>query len=108
MAFLVEMELPINPCVMVGRPSLQGRREADMRVLPMTVLTAAMLVLLPVMGSGVRSVEEAGTASRVTVIHKNLSSPTIEELAQKAGDRSNAGTPEEEPSFESLRKAQWI
>jgi hypothetical protein len=79
-----------------------------MRLFPVTVLTAAIVVMLPVIGGGVRSVEQTAIASRVTVIHKNLSSPTIEELGQKAGDPSNAGTPDSEPSFESQRKAQWI
>jgi hypothetical protein len=88
--------------------SLKRRREAAMRLFLVTVLTAAILVMLPVVGGGVLSVEEAAVPSRVTVIHKNLSSPTVEELGQKAGDPSNAGAPDEEPSFDAQRKAQWI
>jgi len=79
-----------------------------MRLVPVIFLTAAIVVMLPVVGGGVRSVEQTATASRVTVIHKNLSSPTVEELGQKAGDPSQAGTPDNEPSFEAQRKAQWI
>jgi hypothetical protein len=45
--------------------------------------------------------------ARVTVIHKNLSSPTIEELGLKAGDPSHADAPDQVPLLRP-RKAQWI
>jgi hypothetical protein len=50
--------------------------------------------------------EDQGPA-RLTVIEKNLVSPTLEELGQKAGDPSKAQAPVE-PLFLGERKAQWI
>jgi hypothetical protein len=79
-----------------------------MQLVQMTILTAAILIMMPIIGGGVRTLEESAVPSRVTVIHKNLSSPTLEELGQKAGDPGNAGAPDNEPVFDSQRKAQWI
>lgn len=78
-----------------------------MRLGLVTIITASILVIAPIIGARV-SVEETSQASRITVVHKNLASPTLEELGQKAGDPSNAGVPESEPIFVSPRKGQWI
>jgi hypothetical protein len=72
-----------------------------MRFLLMAIAVVAAFVLLPV------TAERDPGLERVTVIHKNLESPTLEELRQKAGDPSQAGAPEE-PILNSPRKAQWI
>jgi hypothetical protein len=85
---------------------ITAAREAIMKLVLVTVLTAIILVI-PVIG-GVHLAEKSPVSSRVTVIHKNQASPTIEDLGQKAGDPSNAGAPDNEPLFDSKRKAQWI
>jgi hypothetical protein len=88
--------------------SLQRKRETGMRLGLVTIIAASILVIAPVIGALVLSVDETSQASRITVVHKNLASPSLEELGQKAGDPSNAGVPESEPIFVSPRKSQWI
>jgi hypothetical protein len=72
-----------------------------MRLFLVAILAAGAFAILPMIGGP--GLEE----ERVTVIHKNLESPTLEELGQKAGDPSQAEAPEE-PILNSPRKAQWI
>jgi hypothetical protein len=74
-----------------------------------TTLTAAILIVMPIIGSGMRAMDDDIAAPpRVTVVHKNLSSPTLEELGQKAGDPAQAGVPESTRDFGSPRTEQWI
>jgi hypothetical protein len=69
-------------------------------------IAAAILVILPVAGMTLSSRGDQEPA-RLTVIEKNMTSPTLEELGQKAGDPSNAEAPVE-PLILGERKAQWI
>ena len=73
-----------------------------------TTLTAAILIVMPIIGSGMRAMDDIAAPPRVTVVHKNLSSPTLEELGQKAGDPAQAGVPESTRDFGSPRTEQWI
>ena len=78
-----------------------------MKQLLFIFIAAAILVSLPFAGGmGLSSQEEHGPA-RLTVIEKNMLSPTLEELGQKAGDPSRAQAPVA-PLFFGERKAQWI
>lgn len=74
-----------------------------MRLFLVAILAAVAVAIVPIMGGKILNPQE----ERVTVIHKNLQSPTLEELGQKAGDPSQAEAPEE-PLLNSPRKAQWI
>jgi hypothetical protein len=76
-----------------------------MRFILVTILAAGAMAALPFAG-GVW-MDEA-EAPRVTVIYKNLASPTLEELGQKAGDPSTAGAPDALPVFAPRAREQWI
>ncbi|HEY7764560.1 MAG TPA: hypothetical protein VIB38_06195 [Aestuariivirgaceae bacterium] len=68
------------------------------------ISTVAVLIMLPLLGSAaLKPSEEA----RLTVVHKNMTSPTLEELGQKAEDARQTVTPPQ-PNFSTPRKAQWI
>jgi hypothetical protein len=70
-------------------------------------IAAVILMILPLAGGVALSSREQPQPVRLTVMEKNMTSPTLEELGQKAGDPSNAELPVE-PLFLSVRKAQWI
>jgi hypothetical protein len=72
-----------------------------------TTLTAAILVVLPIVGSGMRQMHNIAAPARVTIVEKNQSSPTLEELGQKAGDPAQADAPQN-TGFGSPRTEQWI
>jgi hypothetical protein len=65
----------------------------------------AIVIIAPLLASGLQRPSEDAQV-RLTVVHKNMISPTLQELGQKAGDPSQADTPE--PIFVNTRKAQWI
>jgi hypothetical protein len=73
-----------------------------------TTLTAAILVTLPMIGSGMRALDNVAAPVRMTIVEKNLTSPTLEELGHKAGDPAQAGAPEDARDFGTPRKEQWI
>jgi hypothetical protein len=77
-----------------------------MRIILATIAALAVFMALPT-DSRIAAPAAAPAAERVTVIHKNLSSPTIEELGQKAGDPSHADAPDPVLLFKP-RKSQWI
>jgi hypothetical protein len=77
-----------------------------MRIILATIAALGLFMALPT-GSRIMAPETVPAPERVTVIHKNLSSPTLEELGRKAGDPSHADAPEQVPLF-GPRKAQWI
>jgi hypothetical protein len=79
-----------------------------MQLFLVTTLTAAILIVLPIVGSGMRAMDHIAAPPHVTIVHKNLSSPTLEELGQKAGDPAQAGVPENARDFGSPRTEQWI
>jgi len=79
-----------------------------MKLFLVTALTAAILVVLPIIGSGMRALDDIAAPSRMTVVEKNQSSPTLEELGHKAGDPAQAGVPENARDFGSPRTEQWI
>ncbi len=70
-------------------------------------IAAAILIIMPLAGGMTLSSREDQGPARLTVIEKNLASPTLEELGQKAGDPSKAQAPVE-PLFLGERKEQWI
>jgi hypothetical protein len=76
-----------------------------MQLFLVTMLTAAILVLLPIMGGGMRVLDHP---ARMTIVEKNQSSPTLEELGRKAGDPAQADVPETSRDFGSPRTEQWI
>jgi hypothetical protein len=79
-----------------------------MQLFLVTTLTAAILVVLPIIGSGMRAVDNIAAPVRMTIVKKNLSSPTLEELGHKAGDPAQADAPENARDFGTPRKEQWI
>ena len=79
-----------------------------MQLFLVTTLTAAILVVLPIVGSGMRQMHNIAAPARVTIVEKNQSSPTLEELGQKAGDPAQADVPQNAPGFGSPRTEQWI
>jgi hypothetical protein len=79
-----------------------------MQLFFVTTLIAAILVILPIIDSGMRALENTAAPARMTVIMKNQSSPTREELGQKAGDPAQADVPENARDFGSPRTEQWI
>jgi hypothetical protein len=79
-----------------------------MQLFLVTVLTAAILVLLPVIGGGMRTLDQIAAPARMTIVEKNQSSPTLEELGHKAGDPAQADVPETARDFGSPRTEQWI
>jgi hypothetical protein len=79
-----------------------------MQIVLAAILGAAILIMMPILGKGVGVSDDSAGLARVTVIHKNLTSPTLEELGQKAGDPSNAVVPEPEPLLQAKRTEQWI
>jgi hypothetical protein len=76
-----------------------------MKFFLVTALTGAILVVLPIIGSGMRALDHT---VRMTIVEKNQSSPTLEELGRKAGDPAPADVPETERDFGSPRTEQWI
>ena len=68
-------------------------------------IAAAILVSLPLAGRMDLSSHEE--PARLTIIEKNMTSPTLQELGQKVGNPSRAQAPVE-PLFFGERKAQWI
>jgi hypothetical protein len=68
------------------------------------ISAVAILVMLPLFGSAAL---KPGEEARLTVVHKNMTSPTLEELGRKAGDARQTVTPPQ-PTFMTPRKAQWI
>ena len=70
-------------------------------------IAGTIAVILTWAGGMALSLSEAEAPARLTVIEKNMTSPTLEELGQKAGDASNAQAPVE-PVIFGERKAQWI
>jgi hypothetical protein len=79
-----------------------------MQLFLVTTLTAAILVVLPILGSGIREMDKVAAPARMTIVEKNLTSPTLEELGHKAGDPAQAGAPEDARDFGTPRKEQWI
>jgi hypothetical protein len=73
-----------------------------------TALTGAILVVMPIIGSGMRALDHVAAPVRMTIVEKNQSSPTLEELGRKAGDPAPADVPETERDFGSPRTEQWI
>jgi hypothetical protein len=78
-----------------------------MQLFLVTTLTAAILILVPIIGSGTSGVDMAGS-QRETIVYKNQRSPTLQELGRKAGDPAQAGVPERAPELGSRRTGQWI
>ena len=79
-----------------------------MRLFLVTTLTAAILVVLPIISSGMRAMDNIAAPPRMTIVEKNLSSPTLEELGHKAGDPAQADVPENARDFGTARTEQWI
>jgi len=73
-----------------------------MQLFLVTTLTAAILVVLPIVGSGMREMHNIAAPARMTIVEKNQSSPTLEELGQKAGDPAQADAAQHQT--ESLRR----
>ena len=73
-----------------------------------TTLTAAILVTLPIIGSGMRALDNVAAPERMTIVEKNLTSPTLEELGHKAGDPAQAGVMQNTGDFGTPRTEQWI
>ena len=71
-------------------------------------LIAAILVVLPVLGFGMRARDNIAAPVRMTIVEKNQSSPTMEELGHKAGDPAQADVPQTDRDFSSPRTEQWI
>ena len=78
-----------------------------MKQLLLISIAGALSVILPIAGGMALSTREVPEPARLTVIEKNMTSPTLQELGQKAGDPSNAQAPVE-PLLFGVRKAQWI
>ena len=78
-----------------------------MKRLLLISIAGAILVILPVAGEMALSTGEVAEPARLTVIEKNMTSPTLEELGRKAGDPSTVQGPVE-PLLFGERKAQWI
>jgi hypothetical protein len=78
-----------------------------MKHLLFILIAAAILVSLPLAGGMDFFSAEEQPPARLTVIEKNMTSPTLEELGQKRGDPSRAQAPVE-PLFFGERKEQWI
>ena len=78
-----------------------------MKQLLLISIAGALSVILPVAAGMALSTREVPEPARLTVIEKNMASPTLDELGQKAGDPSDAEAPVE-PLFLGERKAQWI
>jgi hypothetical protein len=70
-------------------------------------IAAAILVSLPLAGGMDLFSAEEQRPARLTVIEKNMTSPTLQELGQKGGAASNVEAPVE-PLLLGERKAQWI
>jgi hypothetical protein len=70
-------------------------------------IAATISVILSVAGGMALSSHEIQAPERLTVIEKNLTSPTLKELGQKAGDPSTVQGPVE-PLLFGERKGQWI
>jgi hypothetical protein len=68
---------------------------------------AGAMSVIPVAGGMAVLKRDVPEPARLTVIEKNMASPTLQELGQKAGDPSNVQAPVE-PLFLGVRKAQWI
>jgi hypothetical protein len=77
-----------------------------MKQLLFIFIAAAILVSLP-LAAGMDLSSQEERPARLTIIEKNMTSPTLQELGQKAGDASEAQAPVE-PLFFGERKAQWI
>jgi hypothetical protein len=75
-----------------------------MQLLLIGSLAVAIIIALPIIGGNNNVLEQP----RVTVVHKNQTSPTVEELRQKAGDPAQAGVPYSPPQFGGRRMGQWI
>ena len=67
-------------------------------------LLVAILIALPIIGGATSTSQEP----RVTVIHKNQTSPTLGELGRKSGDPAQAGVPNSRRQLGSRRMEQWI
>jgi hypothetical protein len=72
-----------------------------------TTLIAGILVLA-IIGSDRTAMNNGAQPSHVTIVKKNQSSPTLEELGQKAGDPAQADVPQNARNFGSPRTEQWI
>lgn len=94
----------VEPAPRLQRFRLSGEGRRFMRLIAITILAAGAAAALPFAGG----MFQDSAPPRVTVIYKNMTSPTLEELGQKAGDPSAAGAPEEVPLYIPRRKAQWI
>ena len=81
---------------------------AAMRLFLVTTLTAVILMVLPIIGSGMRAKDTTAAPAQITIVEKNLNSPTLEELGQKAGDPTEAEVPENARDFSTPRTEQWI
>jgi hypothetical protein len=79
-----------------------------MQLFLVTSLTAAILIVLPIIGSGMRAIDNISAPPRVTIVHKNQSTPTLEELGHKAGNPAEADVPENAGDFGRPRTEQWI
>ena len=71
-------------------------------------LIAGILVTLALIGSGMTATNNIALPARVTIVKKNQSSPTMEELGHKAGDPAQADVPQNARDFGSTRTEQWI
>jgi len=71
-------------------------------------LIAGILVTLAIIGSGMTGMNNSALPARVTIIKKNQSSPTMEELGHKAGDPAQADIPQNARDSGSPRTEQWI
>jgi hypothetical protein len=68
------------------------------------ISTIAVLIMLPLFGSAALEPREE---ARLTIVYKNMTSPTLEELGRKAGEARQTVTPPP-PIFMAPRTAQWI
>jgi hypothetical protein len=71
------------------------------------VFAAGVIAVVMPLAGGMAFSWQNTEPARLTVIEKNMTSPTLEELGQKAGDASNVQAPVE-PMLVGERKAQWI
>jgi hypothetical protein len=74
-----------------------------------SALTVAILFMLLVLGGGIRrEIDGLNEPARVTIVHKNRTSPTLKELGQKAGDPAETVAPKNGHVFGSPRTGEWI
>jgi hypothetical protein len=55
-----------------------------------------------------RALDNVAAPERMTIVEKNLTSPTLEELGHKAGDPAQAGVMQNTGDFGTPRTEQWI